>query len=149
MRSFCTATLVVCVLATIGCGDRIKRVPVEGKLTFKGQPVAGAELRLYPTDENQGAGAMARTGADGSFTLADVRGAKGGVVPGEYKVTVRRYVQRDGSPLPPGAKTADHPDARESMPRALTSLEQSPLKTTIPPEGGSITIEIPASLSGR
>ncbi|MBY0455922.1 MAG: DUF4198 domain-containing protein [Gemmataceae bacterium] len=69
--------LVVC-LAALGCGDngRLPTRPVSGKVTLDGQPLAGAEVWLVPTDANTAVKTAkitvrpyAKTKADGTFAL--------------------------------------------------------------------------------
>jgi hypothetical protein len=139
---------VALVLAAVGCGatDGLNRVRATGKLTARGKPVAGAMIVFIPDGSTRGPGCWARTAGDGSFTLTDARGFAGGVVPGDYKVTVTRFVGPDEAPLPANASREEESRGRQSMPAKVTRPDSSPLTCTIPPRGGEVTIDIHAEL---
>jgi hypothetical protein len=137
------------VLGLAGCGDGLKRVPVEGKLTAGGQPLGQATVQFLPTNPAQGQGGMGRSDDGGNFTLIGSRDGARGVVPGEYKVRLSRLVARDGTPLPADAKQADHPGARESIPGPYTSPDGTPLRVTVPEAGGPVTVAIPERVPGQ
>ncbi len=149
MRLFPLLATPFLILAAAGCGDGLRRVAIEGKLTAKGQPLPGASVQFIPMGTTKGEGGMGRSDQDGKFTLIGSRGGAAGVVPGEYKVRVSRLVARDGTPLPADAKQADHPGARESVPAPYSALGATPLKVTVPDEGGPITIDVPAKILGQ
>jgi hypothetical protein len=141
--------MVALFLGMVGCGDGLKRVPVQGKLTAEGKPLGGATVQFLPTGSTKGEGGIGRSDDNGSFTLTGSRKGDQGVVPGEYRVCVRRLIARDGSPLPADAKQADNPGCRESVPGLYASLEGSPLKVTIPESGGEVKVDIPTKILGR
>jgi hypothetical protein len=136
-------------LGALGCGgDGLKRVPVQGKLTAKGQVLDGAVIQFIPTGSTRGEGGIGRADSDGNFSLTGSRAGEKGVVPGEYRVRVSRLVERDGKVLGPDAKQADHPSARESVPGAYASID-SPLKATVPEAGGTVNVDVPESVLRR
>ncbi|OWK45148.1 carboxypeptidase-like regulatory domain-containing protein [Fimbriiglobus ruber] len=149
MRRLWFAAAAAMLAAAGGCGDGLKRVSVQGKLTAGGQPLAGATVQFIPSNAVAGEGGIGRTDADGAFTLTGSRNGAKGVVPGQYKVRVSRLVARDGTALPPDAKQADNPGCRESVPAKYTSVDGSPLNATVPEAGGALTIEIPEPLAGK
>jgi hypothetical protein len=144
VRRLCFLASVVPLLGVLGCGDGIKRVPVQGKLTVNGNPVEDAYVQFIPARDTRGEGGMGRTDRDGNFSLEGMKGVRG-VAPGEYKVRVSRLVLPDGKPLPWGATEADNPGCRESIPPPYSTPE-SPLAATVPESGGTINIGIPAKL---
>ena len=148
MCARCWATAVL-ALGLAGCGDGLKRVAVQGKLTAQGQPLEGAVVQFVPVGSTKGEGGIGRSDKDGRFSLIGSRAGDAGLVPGEYRVRVSRLVGADGTPLPADARDADHPGARESIPARYASLEGSPLKATISDAGGAVHIEIPAPVLGR
>jgi hypothetical protein len=99
-RSAWTGLVLVLLLA--GCSasrtDRLTVYPVSGKLLVKGQPAAGAKIRLDPLDSSQPAGLCphAIVDADGGFRLTTYTSADGAPA-GTYALTVKW-------PLPPSAR---------------------------------------------
>jgi hypothetical protein len=138
-------TPVLLFLALPGCGDGIKRVPVEGKLTAKGTAVEGAFVQFVPAETTKGEGGIGLSDQDGKFSLSGAKGVKG-VAPGAYKVRVSRLVMPDGKPLPYGATEADNPGCKESIPAPYSSPE-SPLRVTVPDAGGDVPIDIPVAIA--
>jgi hypothetical protein len=146
MSRFCSLALAATMGILAGCGgDGLRRVPVEGKITAKGQPLGGALLQFIPLAGTKGEGGIGRSAPDGSFTLIGSREGARGLVPGEYKVRISHRVATDGTPLPEGARDADYPGAREYLPAAYVSLEKTPIKVKIPEAGGALSIDIPTS----
>lgn len=144
------AGFFVAVVGLVGCGDGLRRVPVHGKVTAAGQPVDNAIIIFMPTGGTKGEGAIGRTDANGNFaSLTGSREGAQGIVPGEYKVRVSRYINPDGTVLGAEYKQADNPLAIESIPGAYGGPEP-PLKVTVPDSGGAVDIQIPAKLiSGK
>jgi hypothetical protein len=146
MRRLRSIAPLVLFLGLAGCGgDGLKRVPVQGKITIMGKPLDNATIQFLPTGTTKGEGGIGRSDAEGNFTLTGSRKGAQGLVPGEYKVSVSRLVEPDGSPLPADAKEAEHPNARESVPSAYAALD-SPLSATVPETGGSVQLDIPVKL---
>jgi hypothetical protein len=73
----------LCVVTSLllGCGQRL--TPVTGRVTFEGQPLAGAEVKFLRAE---GPPASGTTDADGRFTLST--GAQRGAARGSYAVSV-------------------------------------------------------------
>src|SRR5690348_2228199 len=92
---------VIVLLAAAGCG-RPAGQPA-GKVTWKGQPVAGAELTFEPQAGPEAA-AYGASGADGTYHLEFRKG--GGLPVGPCKVTITRYTLPNGKPLPEGEEGA-------------------------------------------
>ena len=137
------------LVGLMGCGDGLRRVPVQGKITAQGTPLDNATIQFIPTGTTKGEGGIGRSDARGNFTLIGSRAGDKGVVPGEYKVRVSRLIAADGSPLPPDARDAENPGAKESVPEPFASVDGTTLKATVPDEGGPLTIDIPAKVLGR
>lgn len=149
MRLLCVLATALLLPGVFGCGDGLKRVHVQGKLTAKNGPVDGATVQFIPQAGTKGEGGIGRTDKDGNFTLTGSRAGAKGVVPGEYKIRVSRLIARDGSPLPADATEADNPGSRESIPPPYNNLDATTLKVTVPESGGPLTVEIPAPVAGR
>ena len=81
MRRIVTVSLVALLLA--GCGPkRPKTGTVSGKVSYKGQPVNGAALLLFPTAGGDTAVMTVPVSQEGEFRISDV-------APGDYKVVVQ------------------------------------------------------------
>lgn len=149
MRSILWGCLSLAFL-TSGCSehDGLERAPITGTLTIKGEPLPNASIQFIPAGSTTpGAGALGVSDASGKFTVISSRQNDAGVPPGEYTVVVSRWADPDGTPLPPDALQADHLEAKETVP-APYSGPGSPLKVTIPKEGGDFKIDVPARLLG-
>jgi hypothetical protein len=112
----------VLVFLAAGCagpdGPKPKLAPVRGKVVFKGEPLAGAEIYFRPdaSKGNQGDMASGAVLLDGSFTMVTIPD-RDGVMPGAYKVTLG---------------LGRRPEKELVKYRAI---ETTPLKYTVPDEG--------------
>jgi hypothetical protein len=74
-----------------GCG-RGGVVPVSGRVTLNGQPLANVHVSFQPVavgkDLNPGGGSYAITDADGRFTLRLVEGDTAGAMVGNHRVEI-------------------------------------------------------------
>jgi hypothetical protein len=84
------AVLLLCLSVTIGCDYRglPGLVPVEGRLTLNGEPLADATVSFAPVDLGSDKhGASGVTDANGRFVLkTNIESV--GIAPGDYKVVV-------------------------------------------------------------
>jgi hypothetical protein len=95
------ALLLVTFLSTAvaGCAGSDGRIPIEGTVTYKGQPVPGGTIQFIPRDATRGT----REGAllhEGQYALPP----KNGLFPGTYHVSISSV--QSGTPAadaPPGA----------------------------------------------
>lgn len=124
------ALLVVVVLA--GCGDSgPKLYPIQGAVTYKGQPVGGGTIRFEPATETRDPRASPETMiADGRYNLPRSKGIAGG----KYTVYILatdgkpQDEQAYGNPLFP--------------PYYVTQVD-------LPPEGGTFDFAIPDQSKGK
>jgi hypothetical protein len=92
------AVLLLATVAVAGCSPKAGLsglYPVQGKVTFNGQPVEGAEVTLTPdavSGESRGAGG--RTNGSGEFKIRTLE-PDDGAYPGKYHVTVTK-LEPDG-----------------------------------------------------
>lgn len=110
-----------------GCGDSSGLVPVSGKVTLNGKPIAGASLTFQPIAAGKtteaGQGSYARTDDEGSYELRTALSDELGAIAGRHVVLI----------------TTSRED--NAKPEAGTSLgEQSPRAFL----DGSVTFEVPA-----
>ncbi|WP_254511627.1 transthyretin-like family protein [Anatilimnocola floriformis] len=97
--------LLFVVALSAGCSksDRVAVHPVEGQLSWNGQPLANAFVVLHPQDKSNPKllAARAQTDAEGKFQLTTYDQADGAAA-GEYQVTVEyfRPVNNGGSFVP-------------------------------------------------
>jgi len=78
--------VLVCVWAS-GCGMAGGRTAaVSGKVTYKGKPLANADVSFSPIEPN-GRAATGRTDGSGKFTLGTF-GVSDGAILGKYRVSV-------------------------------------------------------------
>ncbi len=137
----------VMALGLAGCGDGLKRAHIVGKLTAKGVPVDNCSVLFFPTGGGTpGQGGLGTTDATGTFTMISSRAGDKGIPPGEYKVTLSRWVGMDGKVLPADALQADYPGCVESIPRKYTEPDMTPLRVTVPDGGGEIKVDMSDSL---
>jgi hypothetical protein len=78
-------SVVLVLLASIGCGSNAKLVPVSGTVTYKGKPVANADVTFAP--EDGGRVATGHTDASGKFSLTTLALNDGASV-GNHRVSV-------------------------------------------------------------
>ena len=148
IRSFAQMTcslLTVVLLAGCGKSDGFKRVPLVGILTLQGSPLAGASVEFTPVGGTLGPGAIGVADADGKFQVISSRRGHEGIPPGEYTVRVSLFADEDGTPLDPEATQADNPFSYEAIPEPYSGAG-SPLKVSIPDEGGEVEVDVPAKL---
>lgn len=110
--------VLLCALsACVGCGqskleDPETVVPLNGKVTYKGQPVAGAQISFHRQavgEKPPGESGFALSDAHGAFTA--MTNDNPGLFPGEYRVTVT------------------HP--RTTLPKKYSDSEESPIELTV------------------
>jgi hypothetical protein len=93
-------------------------VPIEGIITLAGRPVGGAAVSFLPAEDLGRRGAFGSTRPDGTLELSTY--ALGdGVLPGHYKVLVKRTI---GTNVP-------------WLPAVYGDLYRTPLRCQVPPEG--------------
>jgi hypothetical protein len=117
--------LVMGLLFTLGCGSAEPLGQVSGKVTFQGEPVG--EGTVLFSNPDLGVSAEAELSADGSYTLTTY---KGGLPPGDYKVTVSPPEIPDPSPsgdTEPGMITKPV----DNIPEKYRSLDTTPLTVSV------------------
>lgn len=95
------AVLGLAAMLATGCSNstpRPKTVPVTGKVTYKGQPVAGANIAFLAAGPDMPS-AMGKTDSQGGFQLTTIDPGDG-AAPGSYQVTVTKIVTSSKSAAP-------------------------------------------------
>lgn len=124
-RWFATGACLVAALA--GCSKgKLQTIPVEGKVTWKGKPLANADIAFHP-QKLAVAGpnrlAIGKSDSEGKYTLSTINHGDG-AQPGEYAVVI---VAREGGRIV---------DAGENLkpspiPTSYTAVSTTPLKASI------------------
>ncbi len=120
--------LVLAALAAVltsGCSSG-KGGKVTGQVRMNGKPLADAQVSFYPQDAVAAVN-QARTDADGRFVVQSDKAGRT-LPPGTYRVSIRKFVQKDGQPPP--AEDLDMLIAsgtlRNIVPQRYSSGEHSP-----------------------
>jgi hypothetical protein len=138
------------VLAGSGCGGRnAKPVPVEGVVTFNGEPVKGATITFLP-DGDGGVQAVGRTGSNGVFRLMTFTSGDG-AIPGSYKVVITKTEPPEGAiqldPKKPdemmknyykmmgGPHNMASKPQKSAFPTTYGDAAKTPLKCRVPTDG--------------
>jgi hypothetical protein len=131
------ALTVLILVAPVGCGrsSAPKTVVVQGKVTYKGQPVTQGYISFVPAKSGGGPVSRPATGtltADGSYQLSTF-GENDGAIPGEYQVVV---ISKSGGPTP------EEPDAAEEwhVPEKYGTGAESGLTAAIPADQARVEL---------
>jgi hypothetical protein len=135
--------LAVLAMASSGCGRSGRqipnRVPVSGRVTLAGQPLAYGTVQFVP-ESPEGHSAMATIKA-GSFTLASAESFPG-VVKGSYKVSIV-----SPQPIDPSNRPSDpfSPEANKSnIPNRYGNIETSGLAVEVTAPTRDLTFDLKA-----
>lgn len=137
--------LVVCVAGGCGKSTGPKLYPVNGKVTYKGAPVDGANVMFRAVDGNaSGAG---RTDANGVYQITSQWGS--GLPEGEYLVGITKFEQppmtqgeEEEGPYNPQLANMEPPPPKSLIPTKYASPERSGLKATVSKSGGTSDFEL-------
>ena len=96
LKSLAVAFLALGLVFALGCTKEKGYKKVTGKVTMGGQALEGASVMFWPSSSELESGG-GKTGADGSYSVTSSGSQKGdtGLLPGQYKVTVRKYAEID------------------------------------------------------
>jgi hypothetical protein len=137
-RRFLSLLMIAAVgLFVVGCGGP-KRGTVAGKVTFQGSPVSKGIVTLY--NPATGDAAQGQLAAGGAYEL---KHAEGGLLPGEYKVTVAPLMVVDVASGREGMEVPRMvPDGGEDIPDIYRSEATTPLSATVKPGGNQHSFEL-------
>ena len=126
--------LLLVIAGIVGCGDgrgsRVATIPVEGTITYRGQPIPGAFVTLHPKFPRPDVPASrASVGRDGTLTVSTFTGGDG-APEGEYVLTVEWYRPvRQGNDVVPGPNV---------IPKKYASRRTSDLVVRVAPDAGRL-----------
>lgn len=90
-RQFSLLLTVAMMVATAGCfgGSSVKMYPVKGKVTYKGNAVAGATVTFHPKERDKAKyqAAQGITKDDGTFVMG-TKMSGDGVMAGDFVITI-------------------------------------------------------------
>ncbi len=132
---------IAILLGLGGCGPKppaINTVATTATVTYKGQPVEGAQVGFFPTDRTSGKTATGVTDATGRATLKTLVGGSTfatGALAGDYEVTVTKA----GSPVADtmGPKNPGQPMTEEERVEMIKNMAK-------PKQGADGKAEMPA-----
>lgn len=148
-RLMCVATLLVSMVALMGCGEdgsRVKTEYVEGIVTLNGKPLSMAHVTFNPVG-GEGQAAFGSSDKDGKYLLTTDGGkTDGGALAGEYVVTVEK---RD---VPPPVEVSPDPNkpappikvqaAPLITPAKYADVKSTDLKVTVVKGSNEIKLEL-------
>src|SRR3977135_1292047 len=105
------ALIAACIACAVAAGCHRDVVPVSGRVTLNGQPLAGAVVTFQPRGNTQsprpaGTGSIGHTNEQGRFSLRMVKPDQPGAVVGDHTVTIgtttaaTASAPAKGSPIP-------------------------------------------------
>lgn len=122
------------VACCVGCGSKQpKTYPVTGLVTYKNQPVAGAQV-MFTSDT--GRAADATTDAEGKFSLSSF-GSGDGAQAGDYRVTISKM--ETAAATDPNNPYAP---AKNLLPPRYANPSETPLKETVAEKANEFTFEL-------
>ncbi len=98
------------LLLLVGCGGQSKKGGLSGTIKYKGQPVNGATLTLYPAS-GAGEGIPIIVAQDGTFSSTDIPA-------GDYKVVVEPSAGSAGTPSLKGVAADKQAEAQRKLQQA-------------------------------
>jgi hypothetical protein len=138
-RSLRALALLAALAATpAGCApnnDRPKTVPVQGKVTFKGEPVTKGTV-TFQADSGQSA--VGQIQPDGTYRLGSFE-QNDGAIPGHYKVMI---IANDADPTKIPGSSPGYKPPRDLVPRKYGSFETSGLEADVAEGKTAIDFEL-------
>jgi hypothetical protein len=139
--------LLLALIGLLGCveGSRhFEYVPVQGKVTLDGKPLALKSVCLHPEEGTSGFGAQGLTAEDGSVDLVAVVGGATevikGAVPGRYRVTISDAEVDPGSPQDLQGLRPRKPAI--AIPSVYSSSDTTPLRLEVTRDMQDVVLEL-------
>jgi hypothetical protein len=131
---FYSATLAGLFVGCSGEDPRPATVPVQGKVTYQGQPVPKGTITFQAAS---GEAAVGEIQPDGTYTLSTFK-EKDGAIPGAHKVMI---VANTGDPTKMPS-TPGYVVPKDLIPQKYASLETSGLEITVSKDKPSYDFEL-------
>jgi len=123
--------LVVGLAAGCGGGSGTEGlVPVSGTISVDDQPTGNVVVAFVPQGTTGGHGGTGTTDATGRYEIVPPHGSAKALAPGQYKVTLSRRLNPDGSPPDPKTPPIES-NARETLPTKYTDKEKTELTANL------------------
>jgi hypothetical protein len=123
---------------TCGCGSQSEHpetVPVQGKVTYHGQPVPKGTITFQPDDGQTATGEIQPDGTYRLGTFAE----KDGAVPGHHKVMI---IANDADPTKMPGSSPGYKPPKDLVPKKYSQLETSGLEATVTKEKTAYDFEL-------
>ncbi len=137
-------SLVLVALVAVGCGggasDKPKVAAVSGTVTYKGQPVEGADVSFWK--EGAPRAATGKTDAKGNFQLTTFDPNDGAII-GNHTVTVVKVAAAatmNAADMASGTTKA--PEVKDPLPAKYADAKTSPLKSEVKAGPNSPKLEL-------
>ncbi len=130
------------VVTTIGCGeaDQLEVYPVQGRVNFRGKPMAGGgSIAFIPVSGQEGKTAGGEIQEDGSYYLSTY-GDGDGSIPGEFRVVITQVVESEPQAVSDGegmneaapiANSGSRVDEADWIPPIYSDHRNSPLTARV------------------
>jgi len=157
-RSYWPGLVAVLMVAGLGCSSKAKPVKFDGLVTYDDKPLGGATVQFIPLD-TRGQPALGVTDSNGVVRLTTYN-PEDGVLPGDYKITVKKMKGDRASDTKPSAnnkmewmanyqKIAKEITLEQYDPKKWTLIpliyangDKTPLKCQVPPPEGKLAIPL-------
>jgi hypothetical protein len=127
--------LVACTLLAIvpACGKGgLDTVPVSGRVTYQGKPLASGTITFSPENKDSGHAAWGDLDPEGRYLLTTIK-INDGALPGQYRVAVVSFV--------PGTATAVSRGVR-AIPERYSRHADSGLMATVGDAGAALDFDL-------
>ena len=138
-------------------GGRLRRpcpartAPTSGRITFRGQPVAGGQITFYPEPIGSGRQAIGAIGPDGRYTLTTFDHGDGALL-GRHRVTIKAVRVKDSLSAEKAAEEMrlGHDLGVEWLvPKKYSRPETSPLTAEVKRGNNTIDLDLPSPSEWR
>ncbi len=129
-KMLCSLAATAMLVSTSACDKGgLETVPVSGRVTYQGKPLASGTITFSPENKESGHAAWGNLDAEGRYSLTTIK-INDGALPGEYRVAVVSFV--------PGTETAVSRGKR-AIPEKYSRHADSGLTATV--GDGSATLD--------